>query len=145
MWMIREGAKLFERFFVAVGDNPGKTPTFTLEERLAMLRSLTKEIANTEVDHFAYQYLVDYAGKKGAGHILRGIRNERDYSYERTMRNVNGDLAPEITTVFLMPPREIAEISSNFVKSLVGPEGWKQVIKPYLPAPVYTAFVKRFA
>ena len=61
------------------------------------------------------------------------------------MRNVNGDLAPKITTVFLMPPREIAEVSSSFVKGLVGPNGWEEIVRPYLPPPVYRIFARRFA
>ncbi len=144
MFMIHEGAKLFDTFIVAVGDNPDKASTFALDERLLMLRTLTKKIPNVQVDHFTYQYLVDYAKKKGAAHVLRGIRNEDDYAYERTMRNVNGDMAPGITTVFLMPPREIAEVSSSFVKDLVGPDGWQKVVEPYLPKSVYHMFVKRF-
>ena len=106
VYMIREGARMFDHFIVAVGDNPDKTSTFPLEERLKMLRSITSRTKNAEVDHFASRFLVDYAKRKGAGHILRGIRNEQDYAFERTMRNVNGDLAPAITTVFLIPPRE---------------------------------------
>ena len=144
MYMIREGAKLFDRFIIAVGDNPEKTSTFTLEERLDMLRSVTSRIKNVEVDHFSYQYLVNYAKKKGAKYILRGIRNENDYQYERTMRNVNGDLAKSITTVFLMPPREISEISSSFVRGLIGPRNWEKVVKEYLPGPVYKVFLRHF-
>jgi pantetheine-phosphate adenylyltransferase len=53
------------------------------------------------------------------------------------MRNVNGDMAPEITTVFLMPPREIAEVSSSFVKGLVGPAGWERAVEGYLPRAVH--------
>ena len=53
------------------------------------------------------------------------------------MRNVNEDLKPDITTVFLMPPRQICEISSSFVKGLIGPEGWEKVVQSYVPPPVY--------
>jgi len=70
-------------------------------------------------------------------YIVRGIRNESDYEFERIMRNINGDLNQNITTIFLMPPREISEISSSFVKGLVGPEGWEQVVKNFVPKYVY--------
>lgn len=145
MYMIREGARLFDRFIVAVGENPEKQAAFAIDERIEMLRLVTRKIPNTEIDTFTYQYLVDYARKKGAQFILRGIRTEHDYGYERQMRNVNGDLAPKITTVFLMPPREIAEVSSSFVKGLVGPNGWEEVVRPYLPPPVYRIFARRFS
>ena len=55
------------------------------------------------------------------------------------MRHINSDLAPEITTVFLMPPRDIAELSSSMVKSLIGPEGWKDTVRRYVPLPVFEA------
>ena len=78
-----------------------------------------------------------YAESKGAGYVLRGIRSEEDYRFEHAMRNVNEDMAPAVTTVFLVPPREICEVSSSFIKGLVGVEGWREVVKPYVPAPVY--------
>lgn len=69
--------------------------------------------------------------------MLRGIRTESDYEYERTMRNINSDLNSGITTVFLMPPRGIAEVSSSMVKGLIGPEGWETIVRRYLPEPVF--------
>ncbi len=74
-----------------------------------------------------------------ADYILRGIRSSNDYEYERVMRHINGDMAPEITTTFLMPPRDIAELSSSMVKSLIGPDGWEQSVRRYVPAPVFEA------
>ena len=53
------------------------------------------------------------------------------------MRNINGDLDPRICTVFLMPPRDIAEVSSSMVKGLIGPSGWRKIVQKYVPAPVY--------
>ncbi|MCU0752263.1 MAG: hypothetical protein MUC40_04390, partial [Akkermansiaceae bacterium] len=60
-----------------------------------------------------------------------------DYEYERVMRHINADMAPEITTVFLMPPRDIAEVSSNMIKSLIGPKGWEETVRRYVPPPVF--------
>ena len=59
------------------------------------------------------------------------------------MRNINGDLDSKICTVFLMPPRGIAEVSSSMVKGLVGPSGWRKVVRSYLPEPVYRKFLER--
>ncbi len=53
------------------------------------------------------------------------------------MRHINGDMAPDVTTVFLMPPRDIAELSSNMVKGLIGPEGWEDKVSRYVPEPVF--------
>ncbi|HYG33650.1 MAG TPA: pantetheine-phosphate adenylyltransferase [Clostridia bacterium] len=137
MWMIEQGARLFDRLTVAVGVNPQKSYTFPLEDRLAMLRESTKGFRNVSVSSFSSHYLIHYAELIGATHILRGIRTESDYEFERTMRNINSDLDPAICTVFLIPPRGIAEVSSSMVKGLIGPVGWQKIVRKYVPAPVY--------
>jgi len=137
MFMIEKGSRLFPRLIVAVGINPNKSCTFSVEERLELLRECTKGYDNVEVDHFENMFLVDYAESVGANYVLRGIRSQQDYEFERGMRHVNEDLNPDVTTVFMMPPREICEVSSSFVKGLVGPEGWEETLKPYVPEPVY--------
>ena len=142
LWMIQEGVNLFDRLIVAVGINPEKRYTFSLEERVSMLRESLKQYRNLSVTSFSNRYLIDYAQSIGATHILRGIRSESDYEYERTMRNINGDLNPGIVSVFLMPPRDIAEVSSSMVKGLVGPNGWQKVVRKFVPEPVYRRFLK---
>jgi len=142
MYMIERGAELFDRLIVAVGVNPNKRYTFSVQERLRMLRRCVRELKNVEVDSFEGRFLVHYAHSRGAGYILRGIRTEEDYRFEHAMRNVNEDLRPGITTVFLIPPRELCEISSSFVKGLVGFEGWQDVVKPCVPAPVFESLTK---
>lgn len=140
--MVEQGVALFDRLVVAVGVNPEKRYTFSLEDRLAMLREVLKRFRNISVASFSNAYLIDYAQEIGASHILRGIRSESDYEYERTMRNINGDLDASVCTVFLMPPRDIAEVSSSMVKGLVGPKGWRRVVRPYVPEPVYRQLLK---
>jgi pantetheine-phosphate adenylyltransferase len=142
VWMIEQGANLFDRLMVAVGVNPEKRYTFSLEERLNMLRESLSRYRNITIGSFSNHYLIDYAQSIGATHILRGIRSESDYEYERGMRNINGDWAPAICSIFLMPPRHIAEISSSMVKGLVGPKGWQRVVRPYVPASVYRRLLK---
>jgi pantetheine-phosphate adenylyltransferase len=142
LWMIEQGVRLFDRLTVAVGVNPEKTYTFPLEERLVMLRESTKKFRNVSVASFSNRYLIHYAQLIGATHILRGIRTESDYEFERTMRNINGDLDVGICTVFLMPPRGIAEVSSSMVRGLIGPVGWQKIVRKYVPAPVYKRLLK---
>jgi pantetheine-phosphate adenylyltransferase len=137
MFMIEKGAELFDRLVVALGINPNKRYTFSVADRLEMLNRCTEAFDNVEVDSFEGQFLVHYAQGKGCDYILRGIRSEEDYRFEHAMRNVNEDLEPGISTVFLIPPREICEVSSSFVKGLVGFEGWQEVVRPYVPEPVY--------
>lgn len=142
LWMVEQGVSLFDRLVVAVGINPDKRYTFPLEDRLAMLRESLRRFRNLSVTSFSNLYLIDYAQEIGATHILRGIRSESDYEFERTMRNINGDLDSGVCTVFLMPPRDIAEVSSSMVKGLVGPKGWRRVVRKYVPEPVYRRLVK---
>jgi pantetheine-phosphate adenylyltransferase len=142
LWMIEQGGRLFDRLNVAIGLNPDKKYTFKLEDRLGMLRAATRQFRNLTVSSFSNRYLIDYARQIGATHILRGIRSESDYEFERTMRNINGDLDAGVCTVFLMPPRSIAEVSSSMVKGLVGPAGWKKVVRNYVPAPVFKKLVE---
>lgn len=137
LWMIREGVRLFDHLIVAVGVNPEKKPTFRVEDRLVMLRETCSEFRNLTVVSYSNLYLIDYAQSVQATHILRGIRSAADYEYERPMRNINGDLDAKICTVFLMPPRDIAEVSSSMVKGLIGPAGWRRIVKKYVPEPVY--------
>ncbi len=139
LWMIQRGLELFDRLIVAIGTNPGKHYSFTVEERLELLRASVPSCERLTIAHFNNRYLVDYAKEQNAAYILRGVRTADDYEYERVMRHINADLAPEINTVFLMPPRDIAELSSNMVKGLIGPEGWQETVRRYVPSPVFEA------
>lgn len=145
LWMIQRGLEMFDRLIVAIGDNPAKNYSFSVEERLEMLRACTPDSESLTIAHFDNRYLVDYANKKHAKYVLRGIRSPGDYEYERVMRHINGDMAPEITTVFLMPPRDIAEVSSNMVKGLIGPRGWEDMVKRYVPDPVFRRIAEHSA
>jgi len=142
--MIAEGARLFDQLVVAIGVNPAKHYTLPLEERLQMIRESTLQFPNVIVDSFAGKLLINYARSVGAGYLLRGIRILGDYEYERMLRYVNSDLCAEIQSVFLIPPREIAEVSSSMVKSLLGAEGWEEVIRKYVPEPVARRLSERF-
>ena len=144
LWVIQQAAKLFDQLIIAIGVNPDKTYTFSLEDRLRLLKQTTSQFENVMVTSYESQFLVTYARSASAEYIVRGIRTQTDYEYERGMRHINSDLDDGIVTIFLMPPREIAEISSSFVKGLVGPTGWREVVKRYVPEPVYQLFLERF-
>jgi pantetheine-phosphate adenylyltransferase len=143
LWMIQRGLEMFDHLIVAIGNNPSKHYSFSVEERLDLLRASTVPCERLEIAHFDNRYLVDYAKKMDAKYVLRGIRSPNDYEYERGMRHINADMAPEITTVFLMPPRDIAELSSSMIKSLTGPSGWEDIVHRYVPEPVLAALAAR--
>ncbi|MCG7657733.1 pantetheine-phosphate adenylyltransferase [Wielerella bovis] len=137
LWMITEAQQLFDELIVAIGVNPDKRSNYTLAERKQILEEICQPFSNVQVASFEYEYLVNYAYDVGADFIVRGIRSASDYEYERAIRYINADLQPSIQTVFLMPPREIAEISSTMVKGLVGPKGWREIVHRYVPEPVF--------
>ena len=143
LWMIQKGASIFDHLHVALGINPAKRGFFDVEERLEMLREISSDIPGVTVHSFTSQFLVRYAESVGAKYVLRGIRSTTDFEYERTMRNINSDHAPQLTTVFLMPPRDIAEVSSSLVKGLVGPEGWQELVKHYVAPSVFERIIQR--
>ncbi len=142
LWMIREAQALFDELVVAIGVNPEKKSTYSIDERKAMLRDITRYFPNVKVTVFEHQFLVNYAKSIGADYIVRGIRTASDYEYERSMRYINHDLQPDIATILLMPPREYAEVSSTMVKGMVGPKGWQEVIRRYVPAAVYEKLIQ---
>ncbi|HEX4125510.1 MAG TPA: pantetheine-phosphate adenylyltransferase [Tepidisphaeraceae bacterium] len=143
LWMVEQGAELFDELIVAIGVNPDKRYLFSLVERMEMLRQVTGHLPNVKTASFENMFLVHYAQEVQASFILRGIRNEQDYQYERGMRYVNEELDGRVTTVLLIPPRHLVEVSSSFVKGLVGPAGWRDILGKYLPAPVYQMFLER--
>ncbi len=137
LWMIRTAQALFDELVVAIGENPDKHSTYSLEERVQMLEALAEPFPHVTVSSMKNRFLVEYAESIDADYIIRGIRTASDYEFERSMRYINSDLHPEISTVFLMPPREYAEVSSTMVKGLVGPKDWQNVIRRYVPEAVY--------
>lgn len=144
MWLIKEGSKLFDELVVAIGVNNNKNYTFTLTERMQMLKEATKDYKNIKIDSFENDYLIEYASKVKANYILRGLRSNSNYEIERGMRNINNDLRPSIETIFLMCPRELSEISSSIVKSLIGFTGWQEIVKQYVPTSVYLTVLEKF-
>lgn len=115
MDLIRRGARLFDSLIVAVARNTGKAPIFSLEERVKMVRQLTRDLANVEVVQFDGM-TVDFARKKGCSVILRGIRTMADFEYESQLAFTNRALAPEIETVLMVSSQEYAFISSRWIK-----------------------------
>lgn len=95
LWMIEQSSKLFDQLIVAIGDNYEKNYTFSTNERLYLLKEITKPFKNVEIVNFHNEFLVNYANKVNASHIIRGIRNSNDYEFEKTMRYINSDLKSE--------------------------------------------------
>ena len=115
--IIERAAKLFEKVTVAVAVNSGKTPLFTMEERIQMVREEVRHLPNVEVDSFT-GLLVDYAESRGASVIVKGLRAVMDFEYELQMALMNRRQRPEVETVFMMTGTEYSYLSSSIVKEI---------------------------
>jgi pantetheine-phosphate adenylyltransferase len=115
--LIERGEKMFDLVIVGVLSNVEKQPLFTVPERVEMLREVTKRWPGVEVDVFD-GLLVEYARKRGAGVILRGIRAVSDYEYELQMALMNRKLEPRLETVFMLPGESYSYLSSKLVREI---------------------------
>ena len=115
--LIQRGSRLFGHLTVAILNNPGKDPMFSVQERVEMLEEVTRPIGNVSVATFD-GLMVDFARQLGASAVLRGIRAISDYEYEFQMALMNRRLAPEIETVFLQPAGRYSFISSRMLKEV---------------------------
>jgi pantetheine-phosphate adenylyltransferase len=116
--IIRRGARLFDRIVVAILVNEQKTPMFSSEERIAMVREAFAGESTVAVEAFA-GLLVDFADRQHATAIVRGLRAVSDFEYEFQMALMNRRLNPRVETVFMMPAAEYSYISSRLVKEVV--------------------------
>ncbi len=116
--VISRAAKIADRLIVAVLRNETKQPLFSVTERMEMLRHVASEFPNVEVDAFA-GLLVDYASRRNATLIVRGIRAISDYEGELQMALMNRRLRPEVETVFLMAGEQYSFVSSRLVKEVI--------------------------
>ena len=118
MDIIRRGAKLVDRLVIGVTTNPSKSPMFSVEERVAMVRreidGLEGEIAVVTFDSL----LMDFAEREGAAVIVRGLRAVADFEYEYQMAGMNQQLNDRIETVFLMADVSLQPIASRLVKEI---------------------------
>ena len=140
LWMIRQGAELFDELVVALAVNPQKTPFLSTEERRAALQELVADMpggSRVRVETVSHGFLVDFAKETGATCLLRGVRNSTDFEYEKTLARMNARMEPAIRTVFLMPPGELEEISSTLVRGFVGVPGWERWVAACVPPAVF--------
>jgi pantetheine-phosphate adenylyltransferase len=118
--LIKRALKLFDRVIVAIGENPAKSPLFTLEERREMILESLKELRNGDEKRVSVEsfsgLLVDFAASRGACAIVRGLRAVSDFEYEFQMALMNRRLNRKIDTIFLMPGFRWIYISSTIVK-----------------------------
>ena len=137
--IVRRALGLFDRVIVAVAENVRKSPLFSLAERAAMIRASVGDEARVEIDSFT-GLLVDYARRRQARAVIRGLRAIADFEYEFQFAHMNRHLAPDVETVFLMTSEESFYVSSSLVKEVATMGG---DISRVAPAAVVEAFQRK--
>lgn len=139
--MTRAG-RIFDRVIVAVAPNPQKSPLFTLDERLELIRPNLPADGRFEVVPFQ-GLLVNFAREMGAIALIRGLRAVSDFEFEFQMAHMNRDLADDIETVFFMPSQDYFFTSSNLMKQVARYTDPHR-LRRFLPANVADALSERF-
>lgn len=115
--IIRRGANIFDKLIVCVMVNAGKNPMFSLEERVDLIKRVTKDLPNVEVD-CSSELLAEYAKRRGSCVILKGLRAGSDFESEFQMALINHKLNPDLDTMFLTAESQYMYLSSSMVKEL---------------------------
>lgn len=120
--LVERSLGIFDEVIIALAPNPKKIPLFTTDERIEMIKTATKGLRNVKIDIFN-GLLVDYAKKKNARAIIRGLRAVSDFEYEFQMALMNRRLNNKIETVFLMPSEEYSYLTSSIIKEIAAFKG----------------------
>ena len=117
-----KASKLFDELIFVVANNPDKNPLFNVEERMEMIRRSTTHLSNTCVESTSI-LTVDFAKENTALAIIRGLRHVSDFEYEFQMAMMNYQMAPEITTIFMMPSEKYVHLNSSVLKDIANLKG----------------------
>lgn len=138
--IIIRASKMFPRLIVAVGYNVAKNPKFDVDERIALIREVVRDLPNVEVKGFD-GLVVDFARENGVTVLVRGVRTVGDVDYEKQMAVMNRDLYANLDTVLLAPSPEYAHLSSSLVRELAG---LGAPVEKLVPKPVIPVLLERF-
>ncbi len=137
--IIRRAANIFDKLIVCVMVNAGKNPMFSLEERVNLIRRVTQEIPNVEVDS-SNELLAEYAKRKGSCVIVKGLRAGSDFENEFQMALINHKINPNLDTMFLTAEHQYMYLSSSTVKEL---GGYDVDLSDFLPEAIIPEFKQR--
>ena len=139
--IIRRAANIFDRLIVCVMVNSTKKPLFSQEERVQMIRDVTSDIPNVEVDS-SCDLLAEYAKQKGSCVIVKGLRAGSDFENEFSMAIINHKINPNLDTMFLTAEHQYMYLSSSTVKELAG---YDVDLTEFLPEKIIPVFKQRIA
>lgn len=127
--IVEKALRLFDRIVISIGSNVTKHGLLTLDNRKRLIDDLYAD--NPQVEAIVYRGMTgDFAQEIGAAAVIRGVRNTTDFEYERTMAATNRRLYPEVVTVMLFTPPEVADIASSTVREVLG---FGRSVKEFLP------------
>jgi len=138
--LIERAVALFDKVIIAIGVHPTRKPLFTLEERLDLLREVSKHLPAVSVASFN-GLLIDYCQSVGAKSIVRGLRVVTDFEYELQIAHANADLRPEIDTIFLPSRTEHGFVSATLIREIASHGG---DVSRYAPPIVCAALKQKF-
>src|SRR5690625_142956 len=138
--IIQRGSNIFDQVIVAVFNNQSKSPLFSLEERIYLIKESTKNLPNVKVDS-SEGLLVDYARQKNAQVILRGLRAVSDFEYEMQITSMNRKLDKNIETFFMMTNNQYSFLSSSIVKEVAK---YKADVSDLVPKAVELALIEKY-
>ena len=140
LFVITKALSIVDKVHVLIAGNPAKKYFFTEQERYDIVRQSIREALPNDYEKVTVSFLpyeeftATYARDElGANTIFRGIRNVVDFEYEHSQQLFNSDIAPEVTTVFIMPPPELIQVSSSMVKSMIGMRDWQNKVTKCMP------------
>ena len=137
--ILERSSKLFDKIIAVVMVNPTKTPTFTTEERVQLLKKVTKHIPNIEVESYL-GLVADYAREKNAHTLIKGLRAVTDFEYEFQQALTNKKLNPQLETLFMVTNQEFMYLSSTIVRQIASFGG---DISLFVPAEIKDEILER--
>lgn len=136
LWVVQEGLKLFDELILPIGKNSYKQSTFTEQERVEMISAcVPKRVSVTLLPQMMSLYVMGLEKRGNQVALLRGIRNAEDFEYEENILQNLRRVHPAISQIYVVPPEELACVSSSYVKGIWTRIGWESV-KDYVPGPV---------
>lgn len=138
--IILRSSKMFDKLIIAVLKNNSKSPLFTVDERVDLLKMVTKDVDNVSIETFD-GLLVDYATERNANTIVRGLRAVSDFEYELQIAQTNHKMNPNIDTIFLTTSLEYSYLSSSIVREIASYQG---DITNFVPSEIVELVSKKY-
>ena len=141
--VIAKAANTFDKVTVVIASNPAKQGCFTIAERIRLCVDAFKNLKNVSVEAVQDQYMVDYAKRINATHLVRGLPTVADFQYEYELYHNNRQINPAIDTVFVMCDKDVQQVRSSTVRGMVGYRHWLDRVRLLVPPAVLTALLER--